>query len=153
MLAGLAEDILLYFGLGCRSVAKLYLPEGTDLFPILQALEPMGREVISSHKYANNYDYNKSIFLINQIPHFDNGYLMLRESEALASPISVVHYEFYQNEADLAQKLESIAGQIQCIAAANAWWPGSVPIGQTQMPALGDYADGVDTMQFLLNLA
>ncbi len=148
----LADDILVYYGLGCRSVSKIFVPKGYNFNDFMEATTEKARACLQNHKYANNYDYNKSIYLINQIPHFDNGFLMLTQSPKLASPISVVYYEFYENEAEISQKLQAEADQLQCVVSAGAWFGGSLDLGTSQMPTIFDYADGIDTMRFLLSL-
>ena len=150
-LAKLGNDIFQYYGLGCRNVSKLYVPEGYTVDNLLQALEPFNW-VLNHHKYANNYDYNKSILLVNQTPHYDNGFLLLTESKQLVSPISVVHLEYYTDQEDLKQKLAAQSEKIQCIVSALGWYENSVPFGEAQCPTVNQYADKVDTMAFLLNL-
>ncbi len=148
----LGHDILDYYGLGCRNVSTLLVPEGYDFVPLLRALEPQASEYLNNHKYQNNYDYNKSIYLVNGVRHYDNGYLLVTESDALVSPISAVYYRTYQTQDDARQWLDSRADQIQVVASARGWLPGSVPFGHTQRPGLTDYADGIDTMAFLDSL-
>jgi hypothetical protein len=105
--------------------------------------------VLNHHKYQNNYDYNKSIMLVNAVPHFDNGFLLLTERTALVSPISVVHYSTYAQEIDLLDQLTDVAAQTQCLVSAGGRYPGSFPLGRAQNPGVADYADGIDTMEFL----
>ncbi|MFC6997539.1 acyl-CoA reductase [Rufibacter roseus] len=150
-LAALGDDILRYYGLGCRNVAKAYVPEGYDFTPFFEAIE-YKKEVVNHHKYQNNYDYNKSIFLVNAVPHLDNGFLMVTESQQLVSPISVLFYETYTDEQDLREKVAGVQEKLQCIVSKNADWENSFSFGQAQCPAVSDYADGVDTMEFLLKL-
>jgi hypothetical protein len=150
-LALLGPDIFQYYGLGCRNVSKLYVPAGYSFTPLLDALQ-VCEGVLNHHKYQNNYDYNKSILLVNRVPHFDNGFLLLTPGAALVSPISVLHYEEYANEADLADKLTNAAARIQCVVSAGGRFAGSFPFGRAQMPGVADYADGVDTMEFLATL-
>ena len=147
-LALLGPDIFQYYGLGCRNVSKLYVPAGYDFVPLLDALQPW-HPVLNHHKYQNNYDYNKSILLVNAVPHFDSGFLLLTESAALVSPISVLHYSYYAQEIDLLDQLTDVAAQTQCLVSAGARYPGSVAFGQAQQPGVADYADGIDTMEFL----
>jgi hypothetical protein len=150
-LALLGKDILQYFGLGCRNVSKLYVPDNysfTHFFESIEYLKPVSQH----HKYLNNYDYNKSIFLINKVEHFDNGFLMLRESENLFSPISVVHYEKYSGIGDLQARLEKWNEKIQILVGSHRIIPEGVAFGQAQFPTVMDYADGVDTMEFLLKV-
>lgn len=155
----LGHDISDYYGLGCRNVSTILVPEDRtggpyDFTPLLRTLEPQASIYLNNHKYQNNYDYNKSIYLINAVPHLDNGYLLLTPNDGLVSPISVLYYQTYRMQADAEAWLSARAGQIQVVASAQAgpgrgWFPGSVPFGQTQRPGLSDYADGVDTMAFL----
>ncbi|MBC6990200.1 acyl-CoA reductase [Hymenobacter sp. BT491] len=148
----LGADIFRYYGLGCRNVSKMYVPVGYQFTDLLDSLEPW-HSVLDHHKYNNNYDYNKSILLVNRVPHFDSGFLLLTESPQLVSPISVVHYAAYKNEVNLVDQLTDIAEQTQCIVSSGGLYPGSFPFGRAQTPAVSDYADGIDTMAFLAELA
>ena len=147
-LAALGPDIFQYYGLGCRNVSKLYVPVGYDFVPLLDALQPW-QHVLNHHKYQNNYDYNKSILLVNAVPHLDTGFLLLTEQAALISPISVLHYSTYTQEIDLLDQLTSVASQTQALLSAGGRFAGSVPFGRAQQPGVADYADGLDTMEFL----
>lgn len=152
-LHALAEDIFLYFGLGCRNVSKLFVPINYKFDRFYDAIQDYV-ELINHHKYKNNYDYNKAIYVINKIEHLDNGFLILKEDVGLSSPMSVLHYERYSNLKSLRQTLQSQINEIQCIVTAgkpNAFM-NSIPPGKTQHPGLSDYADGVDTMLFLSGL-
>ncbi|GAB3015641.1 acyl-CoA reductase [Spirosoma pulveris] len=148
----LGHDISDYYGLGCRNVSTILVPEAYDFTPLLRTLEPQVSIYLNNHKYQNNYDYNKSIYLINAVPHLDNGYLLLTENDALVSPISVLYFQTYKTQDDASAWLSKHANQIQVVASAQGWYPGSVPFGNTQRPGLSDYADGVDTMKFLKEL-
>ncbi|MCE7053554.1 acyl-CoA reductase [Algoriphagus sp. AGSA1] len=142
----LGKDIFQYYGLGCRNVSKIFLKSVNQLQALLDALEiyaPIG----AHHKYHNNYDYNKSIYLVNLEEHLDNGFLLLKESKELASPISVLFYELYEDEKQLSERLEGVKEKIQCIVGKG---PGRVPFGSAQNPEPWEYADEVDTMAFLL---
>jgi hypothetical protein len=147
----LGTDCFQYFGLGCRNISKLYVQSEKQLIQFLDAIQDFSIE-LNHHKYVNNYDYNKSIYLVNKVPHLDNGFVLLKESDQLVSPISVLHYEFYENEETLLQKLELLNDKIQCVVSKEAWFSTSFSFGTAQCPALGEYADGVDTLEFLLNL-
>jgi hypothetical protein len=152
-LLALGADVFGYFGLGCRSVAKLYVPQEYDFSPFLALMDIHYKEIMNHNKYNNNYDYNRSIYLLNNVPHLANDCLMLLEHESLLSRISSVHYEYYQNTEDLQAKLEATKEQIQCIATkVNLPKKNTVALGQAQHPALNDYADGLDTLQFLIEL-
>lgn len=147
----LGKDVFQYFGMGCRNVSKLYIKKESSLTDFLDNIN--GFQFLGSHhKYLNNYDYNKSIYLVNKDPHLDNGFLLLKESTDLVSPIGVLYYEFYKNPEDLNSKINPLKEKIQCMVSKNAWFEGSIPFGQAQCPAVGDYADGVDTLEFLTGL-
>ncbi len=150
-LTALGKDIFLYYGLGCRNVSKLYLAKDFPLPRLLDALASY-EHIADNHKYNNNYDYNKSIYLVNGIPHLDNGFLLLKEDEHLVSPISVVFYEYYDDQNDLANKLALQKEKIQCIVAQKPSPFTQTSFGEAQTPELWDYADGVDTLVFLENL-
>ncbi len=147
-LLALGEDVFSFFGMGCRNVSKMYLPKGYDPAHILESLEPFS-EIIRHDKYRNNYDYHRSLYLLNKTPHLASDFLMLLEDENPASPMATLHYEFYENDADLAAKLALKADQIQIIVSKDEHI-GDVAPGRSQQPGLSDYADRVDTMAFLL---
>ena len=149
-LRALGRDALQYFGLGCRNVSKLYVPEKYDFTRFYEAIQDMDKIYLHHHKYFNNYDYNKSILLVNRVPHFDNGFLLLTESEVLVSAISVLHYETYRSLEEVKEKLAIASEKIQCVVGnSNSGLPEMVYFGETQKPGLLDYADSVDTMAFL----
>jgi hypothetical protein len=147
----LGEDIFSYFGLGCRNVSKLLVPNNYSFNALFQAIEPF-KYVLEHHKYQNNYDYNKSLLLVNQATHLDNGFLLLTESDQLVSPISVLFYQTYSDAAELKKQLEEVKDKTQVIVSAGGWYPESINFGQAQRPAVWDYADGVDTLAFLISL-
>lgn len=164
-LASLGGDLLQYYGLGCRNVSKIFVPINYDFIPMLDALKDW-EKAMDNHKYQNNYDYNKSIYLVNRVPHLDTGFLLLTESTQLVSPISVLYYETYEDETDLLQKLSQINDDLQCITTnihetivtkgfTNEFTQKLInakDLGTAQLPKLEDYADGVDTMAFLVGL-
>ncbi len=152
-LEALGHDIFDYFGLGCRNVSKVFVKNQAQLTQLLDAIQSF-EWVANHHKYFNNYEYNKSIYLVNGTPHLDNGFLLLKESADLVSPIGVLFYEIYEDELELQTKLSALASQIQCVVGNSSQViPGIIPFGQTQCPAPWDYADGVDTLQFLSRLS
>lgn len=147
-LEALGEDIFRYFGLGCRNVSKLFVPKDYSFVSFFEAIFKY-QDVIHYEKYANNYDYNKAVFLMSNFKLLDNGFLTIKEDASYASPISSVFYEFYDDIEDLKNRLETDAEQIQCIVSNNLI-KNSIAFGQTQNPQLWDYADNVDTITFLL---
>jgi hypothetical protein len=149
-LIALGEDIFRYFGLGCRNVSKLFVPKGYSFNAFFEAIFEY-QDIIHYEKYANNYDYNKAVFLMSNFKLLDNGFLTIKEDSSYASPISSVFYEFYENLDDLQVQLESESEQIQCIVSNNLV-KNSIAFGQTQRPNLWDYADNVDTVSFLLTI-
>ena len=149
-LVGLGEDIFRYFGLGCRNVSKLFVPKDYNFDNFFKAMYEY-RDVIQYEKYANNYDYNKAVFLMSNFQLLDNEFLTIKEDTSYASPISSVFYEFYENLEEITARLNADAEQIQCVVSKNLI-PNSVAFGQTQQPRLWDYADNVDTLAFLNSL-
>lgn len=149
-LEALGEDIFRYYGLGCRNVSKLFVPEGYDFTSFFEAMYAY-KEVIEYEKYANNYDYNKAVFLMSNFSILDNGFLTIREDKNYASPISSVFYEYYTDIEEVEERLNRDKEHIQCVVS-DQLTEESIPFGTTQKPALWDYADDVDTLKFLINL-
>ena len=149
----LAKDIFLYFGLGCRNVSKMYVPEGYDFSDWDSVVEDW-KSLSDHNKYRNNLDYNYAIYIINQVPHIQLGHLILKEDEAIASRIGCVHFTYYASQSDLSAELELKRNEIQCLISVDPihGWEHVRP-GQSQYPSLDQYADGVDTMEFLARLA
>ncbi|MDP5096677.1 MAG: acyl-CoA reductase, partial [Flavobacterium sp.] len=146
-LMNLGEDIFRYFGLGCRNVSKLFVPKGYNFDAFFNAMFEY-RDVIKYEKYANNYDYNKAVFLMSNFKLLDNEFLTIKEDVSYSSPISSVFYEYYEDIKDVENQLAKDAEQIQCIVSNNLI-AKSVAFGKTQQPNLWDYADNVDTLAFL----
>ena len=144
----LGFDILSYFGLGCRNVSKLFVPENYDFTKFFEAIEPHSKVYINN-KYANNYDYNKSIYLMNKTKHLDNGFLILKQDFSYNSPVGVVFYEEYKNLDTIKKRLEHDKEKLQVIISNT---DNYTKFGQSQSPALDDYADGIDTLEFLQKL-
>lgn len=150
-LRNLGRDIFSYFGLGCRNVSKLFLPRSILIEDIIPHFEDY--KLIGDHnKYNNNYFYNKSILLVNQTEHFDSGFALFQENENLASPISMIYYEYYKDIEQLKNNLSLLDDKIQCKVSNMDTIPDKVVFGKAQMPEIWDYADNIDTMDFLLNL-
>jgi len=141
----LSGDIHLYFCLGCRNVTKIYVPAGYDFIPLLSAFHTY-KSFIDHHKYKNNYDYQLAIHLLNQKFYMTNGTSLLSESDSIFSPISQLNYQFYE-DMETVKKLVEVNEDIQCIVGE-----GYLPFGDAQRPSLNDYADDIDTMNFLLQL-
>ncbi|MCG1036298.1 acyl-CoA reductase [Polaribacter sargassicola] len=146
----LSDDVFQYFGLGCRSVSKIYVPKGYNFDAFFTGMYAK-RDIINNAKYANNYDYNKAVYLMSEFDLLENGFLMIKEDESYSSPIATVFYEYYDNEIDLKIKLYQDKEKIQCIVAKD-FIENEVAFGQTQHPKLTDFADGVNTLEFLSNL-
>lgn len=141
-----ADDIFLYFGLGCRSISKVFLPINYDLDKLFKAFFKY-KDIIKHLKYANNYDYNKTIYLMNKQNLLDNGFVLLKEDSSLQSPISMLFYQYYNNREDLDRYIKLNASLFQCIVSKH-----DVPFGKSQFPRLNDYADNIDTLNFLLKI-
>lgn len=149
-LDGLARDILCHYGLGCRNVTKIFIPRGYCLDNIFGAIYPYNH-IMENTKYANNYEYNKAVYLMSLFDFKDNGFFMLKEDFAYKSPISCAFYQYYDSVEALRERLLSDAHQIQCIVSCG-FTSGEVAFGQAQNPDLWDYADNIDTLEFLCNL-
>ncbi len=141
----LADDVYLYFGLGCRNVTKIYVPADYDFVPLLEAFRKYNYQA-DHHKYKNNYDYNLALHLLNKKYYMTNGSILLIEDAAIFSPISQLNYEFYNGNDDLTAKLPA-AQDLQCIVGKSF-----IPFGGAQAPSISEYADGVDTLKFLTDL-
>jgi hypothetical protein len=141
----LADDVYQYFGLGCRNVTKIYVPAQYDFVPLLDTFSKYNY-LADQHKYKNNYDYALAVVILNKEYYMTNGSVILRENTSIFSGISQLHYEYYNDEKEVYQQLKNNA-EVQCIVGKK-----HIPFGQAQQPCLSDYADGVDTLQFLLEL-
>ncbi len=148
----LGKDIFQYFGLGCRNVSKLFVPKGYKFDSFYEAIIDY-KDIINTNKYVNNYEYNRTVYLMNSdTTLLDNNFLLLKESDAYSSPIGVLFYEFYDELEMVKKRLVKDEAMIQCIVSADATIKNAMPFGQAQYPALMDYADGIDTMKFLIGL-
>lgn len=149
----LGKDIFNYYGLGCRNVSKIYVPKGYNFIPFFEAIEEYN-PIINHQKYNNNYDYNKSIYLVNKVEHLDNGFLLVTPNESLSSPLSVIYHQDYADIAELTKNLEARKEEIQVIVSKIPLDTdiAVVNFGESQQPNLWDYADGIDTMKFLTQL-
>ncbi len=150
-LEAIADDIFMYFGLGCRNITKLFIPVNYNFEPLFQAFEKY-KNIIHHNKYANNYEYYKSIFLVNTEHHLDNGFVLLKEIQAFSSPVSTVYYEYYQDINEINKLLQNYKENIQCIVSSTGKIKNALPLGKSQQPELWDYADGIDTVEFLLSV-
>ena len=146
----LSNDIFQYYGLGCRSVSKLFVPQDYDFDAFFEAMYHW-HPIIEGAKYANNYDYNKAVYLMSEFKMLENGFLMVKEDPSYASPIATLFYERYESIEDLLDILDDDSDKIQCIVS-NKLSEKHLAFGSTQNPTLDDYADGIDTVDFLLKI-
>jgi hypothetical protein len=142
-LESLGSDIFLYFGLGCRNISKIYIPEGFDIRSVIPSWQSFSG-IVNHSKYANNYDFSKAVFLVNREKFLDTGYLLLKEEKGLSSPVAVTYYDYYKSLSALHTETEELKDKIQCIVGHH-----HLPFGKAQSPYLWDYADGIDTLEFL----
>ncbi|MBS1944920.1 MAG: acyl-CoA reductase [Bacteroidetes bacterium] len=145
-LAALGGDVFRYFGLGCRNVGMVFIPRSFHLDRLFGAFFPW-KDIILHHKYANNYDYNRAVWMLDRAPITENGFLVMKEETALESPVAALYYTRYDQLSAVEQRLAADAGRIQCIVGH-----GHLPFGTAQLPGPAEYADKVDTMAFLLAL-
>lgn len=146
----LGEDVFRYFGLGCRSVSKIYVPEGYEFDSLFESLSKW-KELADNHRYGNNYDYNKAVYLMSDFKFLDSGFFLLKEDESLSSPIATLNYARYSSLDELKLELKEKREALQCVVA-EGFIDGEVNFGETQFPRLSDYADQLDTLKFLQNL-
>ena len=146
----LGEDIFRYFGLGCRNVSKLFVPNGYDFDLLFKAVYSY-HDIINYTKYQNNYDYNKAVYLMSLFKLQENGFLMLKEDPSYSSPIATLFYEYYNSEEEIIATLKEDSDHIQCVVSSLGI-ENRVAFGKTQTPTLWDYADGVDTLKFIIDL-
>jgi hypothetical protein len=140
----LGTDVFSYFGLGCRNVSKLFFPAGYDFKSIIRHWDNF-EEVIKHQKYANNYDFNKAVYIVNKEDFYDAGHFILKEDSRISSPVSVLYYQYYESQTALKQLTEFLKEKIQCVVGRKY-----IPFGKAQSPQLWDYSDGTDTIEFLL---
>jgi hypothetical protein len=148
----LGKDIFQYFGLGCRSVSKLYFPKGYKIDTFFESILDDYQDVTQNNKYANNYDYNKAVYLMGSNQLLDNGFLLLKEESSFVSPVGVINYEYYSTIDDLDSHLSKNKEELQCVVSSNNTPLNTLAFGEAQCPNLNSYADGVDTISFLLGL-
>lgn len=151
-LGSLGKDIFNYYGLGCRNVSKLYVPINYNFAKLFDAFYQF-KEVAENKKYFNNYEYYRAIFLLDQLKFLDNNFIIVKEDKALSSPVSVLYFEFYENLESLAEIVRPIKDQIQCIVGQKITQLANVEFGKTQTPGLTDFADNVNTLEFLNGLS
>lgn len=144
----LAEDIFRYFGLGCRNVTRIFIPEDFVIDRLFESFTGF-EDIINHHKYANNYDYNRAVYLLNRDLFWDNNFVMLKEDDKLFSPLSVINFSRYSSLDEVKNFIAENEQDIQCIVAKDELGLDSIPFGEAQHPSLDTYADNVDTMKFL----
>jgi len=142
----LADDVMMYFGLGCRNVSKLFIPQNFDIQRIFTAIYDYGF-VMQHNKYMNNYDYYRSIYLLNKESFLENNFLIVKESQQLHAPVANLFYERYTDLSQISDYIHKHQEDIQCVVGN-----GYVPFGQTQFPSIDDFADGINTKEFLIGL-
>ncbi len=151
-ISALADDIMRYFGLGCRNVSKLYVPEKYDFSGLIRSLDPF-IHYLNHHKYRNNFDYNRSMYLLNQVSFMEGGALLITEDSQISSRISVLHYEYFTDKQSVISKVEEHESEIQCVVSSLPLTRWHVKPGFTQKPGLTDYADHLDVLKFLAELS
>jgi hypothetical protein len=143
----LGKDIFTYYGLGCRNVGKLLVPKGYNFNGFFEGIFSYG-EVVNNNKYGNNYEYHRSLYLLESLPFLDNNFLILRESQELHSPISVLYYQEYTDKQELEGYLNEHRTSLQCVVGK-----AYTPFGCSQKPVISEFADGVNTLDFLVHLS
>ena len=147
----LADDIFMYFGMGCRNVSKLFVPEKYNFKTFFEAMEIYNAS-INHTKYYNNYTYHKALFLMNMEPHLDNGFLLLKEDDRLHSPLGCIFFSYYKERNEIIEYIDQLKESIQIVVGNPNYISECVPFGQSQYPKINEYADEIDTMHFLNHL-
>lgn len=151
-LEALADDIFLYFGLGCRNVSKVYVPENYKFDKLFEAIYKY-KELSNHNKFANNYDYNRAIYLLNKDNFLENNFFIIKEDFGIASPISVLHYERYEKIEHVQKILQSQKDKLQCVVSNKSdIFDETVQFGKAQFPELNDYEDGINIIEFLIKI-
>lgn len=149
-LSALVNDMALYFGLGCRSVSKIFVPQNYEFCTLFRLLDNFKSVYQAHHTYLNNLEYQKTIHLLNKIPFYDQGIMMFKEHPSAASPISVIHYEYYKDTEFLWDQLRLSLDDIQCILSNRIKINNTLRLGQSQFPEVWEYANNIDTLSFLI---
>ena len=149
-LKAFGHDVFDYYGLGCRNVTKVYLPENYQFKTLFDVWEKYHAEVAFHNKYVNNYNYHKALLLMNLDPHIDAGYILLKERKELYSPVGMLNYEYYNSIEEVKNEIEQMADEIQCVVSQHPEI-SNIPLGQSQCPTLYDYADGIDTVKWAIH--
>ena len=144
----LADDLFLYFGLGCRSITKIYLPKGFKIDRVFESFMKYS-SFMNHNKYMNNYEYYRAIYLLDQDKFLENGFAILKEEKRFSTPVGVIHYSFYNKIEDVKKELEEAKDQLQCVVAGPDVIENAVSFGDTQKPSLNEYADNINTLDFL----
>lgn len=151
-LMSLGDDVFSYYGLGCRNVSKVYVPKGFEVRRLLQAWDDRVPELRLHNRYLNNFEYNLALLMVNRVPHYSNNAVILQESTQISSALSVLHYEYYSSIDNLKNHLNDSKGLIQCMISQNKITKDTLSFGKSQEPALWEYADGINTLDFLAKL-
>ncbi len=150
-LTRLSDDIFLYFGLGCRNVSMLLVPKGYDFKGLLKAFK-VWQNLDTHNKYMNNYEFQKTMNQMNLIDHIDTAFMLLKQNESIGSTVGVVHYKEYENIKSVKEFISQHAEELQCIVGDGSIIPNAIPFGSTQTPSVDEFADGIDTIEFLAKL-
>lgn len=147
----LGNDIFDYYGLGCRSVSKLYVPKGYNFATFYESIFSFS-EIVQNKKYGNNHEYNRAVYLLNQEKFLDNNFLIIKESNTLHSPIAVLFYEYYESVEEVSKKIKDLEEQLQCVVSSIKLPVKTISLGYSQSPVINDFSDNVNTLHFLNNL-
>ncbi len=149
MLAALADDIFLYSGLGCRSVSLLWLPGG---YHVERLAGMLSRHGTPGAKYMNNYRQQRALAVMGGEKFIDGHFFILCRDGSFSHAVSRIHYRFYRDLSEIDGFIAANEASTQCIVSGNYAHQLSIPPGTAQMPALTEYPDGVDVMEFLAKI-
>jgi len=147
----LSVDIFQYFGLGCRSVSKIYVPKKYDFTRLIEIFQEKSKSLLQHNGYVNNYEYHRAVFALNKLPVYDGNSFLLLQNASLASPIAVIYYEEYETINELLNIIQLLQHEIQCVASNDVAIDNRIFFGETQFPTLFDYPDKEDILLFCIS--
>ena len=147
----LAIDIFQYFGLGCRSVSKLFVPKNYDFQQVFKIFQEASKSLLMHNGYVNNYEYHRAIYALNRIDYMDGDSFLLLQNQSFTSPIAVIFYEEYETMNEMLNNIQLHKNEIQCIVSKDIAIVTRVAFGEAQHPALWDYPDDEDILLFCVS--
>jgi acyl-CoA reductase-like NAD-dependent aldehyde dehydrogenase len=147
----LAIDVFQYFGLGCRSVSKIYVPKNYNLEKLINIFQEESQSLLFHNSYVNNYEYHRAIFALNKTPFYDGSSFLFAQNQSWASPISVIYFDEYETITEVLAQIQNHKNEIQCVVSNDVAVENRISFGDTQFPSLFDYPDNEDILLFCIS--